>query len=362
MNIYVCKWLLLLSAMFIVPLGTVKAQNATDKKTVPFTWASGINATDPTFTSASVASELGYFTYGKVKLDVTITDVAGGAGTIPIVESESAQVGYTGSEAMLLTAARGVDTGMEVFFDQNRANIFKIGVLPDSKVKTIADLKGTSIGVRVMPSAMSFYITGLLKSMGMVADKDFQIISVGAGGGSISELEKGNISAFVNSDTLYAAMENAGAKFRYLDPGEYAKHYSSGGIFAKRSYLASHKDEACAFGRGLAEGVEFALANPDAAVQLHWKHYPEAKPKGDDPLGQAKHILVSHLPIWDPSLTSDPRHGASATDEWLAVAKALGLTNINAAAVNKLFTNDFVPCFNDFDHEKLRAEARAYKF
>ena len=93
MNIHMCKWLLALSAMLIVPLETAEAQSPSGKQTVPFAWASGINATDSTFTSASVASELGYFTYGNVKLDVTITDVAGGAGTIPIVQSESAQVG-----------------------------------------------------------------------------------------------------------------------------------------------------------------------------------------------------------------------------------------------------------------------------
>ncbi len=34
--------------------------------------------------------------------------------------------------------------------------------------------------------------------------------------------------------------------------------------------------------RGIAKAVHFGLHNPDAAVRIHWKLYPQSKPQGSD--------------------------------------------------------------------------------
>jgi NitT/TauT family transport system substrate-binding protein len=101
-----------------------------------------------------------------------------------------------------------------------------------------------------------------------------------------------------------AAMELNGAVFRYLPTTEYTEAYFQGGLFVHREYLETHQGQVCAYVQVISKGVELVLDNPEAAIHIHWKVYPESKPRGfseDEALKFSLEVLKSRMNKWDPS-------------------------------------------------------------
>lgn len=209
------------------------------------------------------------------------------------------------------------------------------------------------------------YIEGVFRSLGLDPKKDVEFSAVGVGAGALAELQRGNVAALALADTQLAAYENLGTKFRYLPQEDYTKLYTTGGLFVRRDYLSAHRAELCTFGRGIAMGIEFLLANPEAAVRLHWKYYPETKPKGVDEataLKQTSHILQARMTKYDPRRQKIDKYAAYRQEEWMGMVKSLGLeAKVPEAKVRTLYTNDLVGCINDFDRAKVQAQAHDFK-
>ena len=76
-------------------------------------------------------------------------------------------------------------------------------------------------------------------------------------------------------------MEVGGLKFRRLVNPAFAKFFSNG-IVAREEFLQANPDALAGLGRAVAKATVFAMENPEAAARIHWKIYPDAKPKGVD--------------------------------------------------------------------------------
>ena len=241
-------------------------------------WALGAPQIDPLLAQTSIAKEMGYFAEGGI--DVEVTPLGGGGRSVPLVASGRSEIGYIGAETMLLNASQGRDPGIVLIFNQNRDPIFSWVVLPDSPIKTIQDVKGKTLGTLSLAAASTSYARGILMSLGIDPENDVDIVAVGTGPSSTALLQQGEIDALLQSDTILAAMEQVGAQYRYLPNAEYSDSYFQGGLFVRRDYLRTNRKEVCAYVRGLSKGVEFAFENPEAAIHIHWKVYPESKPGG----------------------------------------------------------------------------------
>jgi NitT/TauT family transport system substrate-binding protein len=344
-------------------LVALSAPHAEAQRTVALEWLGATASIDPLYSYVPIAKEMGYLTSNGIAIDLTVTPMNG--ITIPPVVAGRAPIGYGAAEQLIGPAADGQDPGLTFFFNLNREPIFNVVVLPQSPIKTIRDLKGTTVGVQTIVGGPVPYIKGVFKTLGLDPDKDVEFSAVGVGSGALAELQRNDVQSLVQADTVIAALENFGAAFRTLPQEDYTKVYVTGGLFARRDFLAQHKDELCTFGRGIAMGLEFLVANPEAGVRLYWKYYPEAKPKGVDDataLKQTMHILAARIGKYDPRKQRIDKYGAYGDDEWQAVVKALGLTaKLPEDRLKLLYTNAFVDCFNDFDRAKVDADARGFK-
>jgi NitT/TauT family transport system substrate-binding protein len=344
-------------------MGAFNSAAADEPKKVSLEWLGATASIDPLYAYVSVAKEMGYLTTPGMAIDLQVTPMNG--VTLAPVVAGRAPIGFTTAESVLFPLADGQDPGIVFFFNLNREPIFPTVVLPDSPIKTIGDLKGKTIGTQALAGGPMPYVKGVMKSLGFDPDRDVEFVAVGSGPGALTELQRGNVQALVLAETQIASYENLGAKFRYLPQEAYTKVYVGGGLFTRRDYLASHKPELCTFGQAMAKGLEFLLANPEAAVRIHWKWYPETKPKGVDDavaLQQTLHILEARSPKYDPRTHGIDKYAVYVPQEWAAVVKALGLdAKIPADKVNQLYSNELVDCINDFDREKIREQARNFK-
>ena len=198
----------------------------------------------------------------------------------------------------------------------------------------------------------------------MDPEKDVAFISVGLGASAGGALQSGQVDALSIWDGAYAAIENLGFKLKYLPLTPGVKELFGAGVAVQREALA--KDRAAIVGllRGITKGTIFVLENLAAAARVHWKVIPESKPKGKaeaEALRETVHIITSRSGklVIDPMKM--PKYGMNYPKGWETFVKALDLDPAKVGDVRRFYTNEPIDEANQFDQEKIRALARAYK-
>ncbi len=346
----------------VLLLGCAQETGPVEDSLTVLRWALGAPQIDPLLSQTSVAKELGYFEEGGIEVEVT--PLGGGARSVPLVASGQAEIGYIGAEPMILNAAENKDAGIVLIFNQNRDPLFRWVVLPESSIQSIQDVRGASVGTLSLASSGTYYAKGELMSLGIDPESDIEFVASGTGPSSVALLDRGNIDVLVQADTILAAMELNGAVFRYLPTTPYTDAYFQGGLFVRREYLETHREEVCAYVQGISKGVEFVLENPEAAIRIHWKIYPESKPRGvseEEALRFSLGVLRSRMDKWDPADELVQEHGAYSHEEWMKIVQQVGLgESVDDQMVRSLYSNEVVDCANDFDAEAIREQARNY--
>ncbi len=80
------------------------------------------------------------------------------------------------------------------------------------------------------------------------------------------------VDALSQFDTQYALVENAGVQLTFLRSPEFDA-FPSNGFIAQDSWVEKNPQAAIALGCIDAQGTIFAIANPEAAVRIFWKHW-----------------------------------------------------------------------------------------
>ena len=84
-------------------------------------------------------------------------------------------------------------------------------------------------------------------------------------------------------DSNFAIMERMGFELSYLPPPAIASEgCPCAGIHVSERFLSEHPDLVQGFARAVAKGTVYLLENPEAAIQIHWKMFPETKPTNVD--------------------------------------------------------------------------------
>ncbi|MCG8273248.1 ABC transporter substrate-binding protein [Aquamicrobium sp. NLF2-7] len=156
-----------------------------------------------------------------------------------------------------------------------------LSVARDGPIKTVADLKGKSIGVVSLSSGGIPLLNSFLKTNGLDPENDVTLISTGVGAQAISAFNNGQVDALMYWGTATVGFRNAGLELETLSDPAW-KGFPDFTFSAGKSVV--EKDPAMVEGiaRGMAKAMVFAAANPDCARKLQWKHYPDTKPTGMD--------------------------------------------------------------------------------
>jgi NitT/TauT family transport system substrate-binding protein len=158
-------------------------------------------------------------------------------------------------------------------------------------------------------------------------------------------------------DTVYQDVRNAGINLTPLPVDESTDAWG-GGYAAKKDVIAKKGDLLERFGRAIAKAFVFAEANPEAAIRDLWKLHPETR--GSDPEDVALQKAVKGLQVrldgqgFDgDNLLTIPEDGIAKSVEFM---KSAGL--IKGFPANEIYTDKFFKAFNDFDHDKIRQQAK----
>jgi NitT/TauT family transport system substrate-binding protein len=310
---------------------------------------------------SSLPQVLGY--WKEEGLDVMVTSVEGSAAGMQQLAAGNLQVVSLGPEEIVIGREKGVK--IKGFYVQARETIYRLVVPADSPLQKVADLKGKTIGVPSLASGSVPFAKALVASVGIDPEKDLKILAVGVGAPGRLALQQKTVDSLALWDTLQASIENSGMALRRLDLP--MVHEMIGQTLATRDdQMTENAAVLVGFARGVAKATVFGLANPEAAVRIHWKMYPETKPQTGDEvkaLKDALNVFNSRFMLQRVDNRPDTRFGIGTLAQWeklKSIFKDQKLIEGTVPAAD-LYSAALVDQINKFDRAAIVAQAKAYK-
>jgi NitT/TauT family transport system substrate-binding protein len=312
-----------------------------------------------------VAQEMGYFK--QEGLDVTLVPMSGAKEALIQVAAGNGEVANISPTNLMVGQQPPNNMQVQLFYDVYYKCIWSISVLPDSPIKSVAQLKGKKIGVSSMGSSGVTFGQAFLAKAGLKIPQDAQYLPIGVGGRGATALRTGAVAAVVYWDAMVTKLAEAGVKLRALPVDPIILRLPDISLGARTDYMAKNPKVIAGVGRALAKGYVFNQANPEAAVRITWKKFPESKPANvpeAKALSSAIAVNQSRMKIWSSDETGG-QFGKFVPKDFEAVekfAKEFGLLDPKAKVdMKRIYTQKFVPEFNKFDQAKIVAEAKAWK-
>ncbi len=105
------------------------------------------------------------------------------------------------------------------------------------------------------------------------------------------------------------------------------------------------------------------MANPESAVLITWKAYPEVASKNADPAAALKegvYVNQARLAIWNSTKTGE-KHGLFIADDWQKLITFFVDQKVLPAPVpvDRVVTNALIDQINTYDRGKIIVDAKA---
>lgn len=195
-----------------------------------------------------LAQWLGF--YNAEGVEVSISQIAGASKVLEAVIGGSAESGGGVYEQTIQMAAEGRE--VVSFVSLLRSPNF---ALVSTRVKTIPELRGKSVGVSSVGSPSQFYLNYMVTGAGLRAD-EVSTVSTGMGATSLAAVEHGQVDAAVLFGSAITALQSRNPDVAILADTRTAEGLKK--IFGVEDYPAS-----CLLARG-----EWLRSNPDAAKKM----------------------------------------------------------------------------------------------
>jgi NitT/TauT family transport system substrate-binding protein len=312
-----------------------------------------------------LAETMGFFR--EEHIEITTVQFDSTSILMPQIASKAVTIGYPIPDPVIVSHDEGKDPlPIQFFYNVTRIYNWEMVVPADSPIKTLADLKGKTIGVIGLGVGNVPVTRSYLREAGLNPGEDVQIIGVGQGAAAINAFKSGKIDALNQFDVVHAQMENEGIAIRRIPIPEKYLGLSGNSFATHVETIRDNPDLVRRFGRAYTKGLVACEANPSGCVEMMWKKYPETRPTNGDPAKNLENnvrILLANLRTKIPmgDLTSR-QYGVFTKESWqtsLDVLAQNGLVKDVNIDLSKLYTNKFVPDFGRFDAAAVIDQAKA---
>jgi NitT/TauT family transport system substrate-binding protein len=320
--------------------------------------AFGLPLGNPSNPFAWIGKELGYFDEEGIDAEI-ISTAANNAQADAMLLSNQIDVGIFGLDPVLRPAATGKTLPARAVFNvQNRSQYEGI-VLPDSPIKTLTDLKGKKIGVPELGGSLEPYLAMTLKEVGLQSS-DVEFVATGIGVPMGEAIKRGDVDAGYATRGQLGPLELAGYPIRFLPRPKFAEEFITGNVVAQSNVNAETERALKGYLRAYAKSIVFTKANPEAAIRLSWRMYPDGKPKSvaeDKALADAVTINKAYMSYIDKS---DGKWGYMPPDRMDFYANYLGAAD-KIPDLTRYYTNEYIDFVNSFDEARVQQQARDWK-
>ena len=231
----------------------------------------------------TIAERQGYFK--DEGLEVEIPDFAGGAKALQALVGGSADMVSGAYEHTINMQAKNQPIRAVVL----QANYSSIVLLMPkdkaAKYKGPADLKGLKIGVTAPGSSTNMFVNNLLAKANL-KPSDVSFIGVGAGGGAVATMEKGELDGMSNLDPVISQLEATGKFVAVADSRTekgmkeiYGGDYHASCIYVNEDYVKKNPRTVQAVVNAMVRALRWiSKATPEQIMAVVPNEY-----KGSDP-------------------------------------------------------------------------------
>ena len=306
---------------------------------------------------SSLPIALGY--WKEEGLDVNVFGVAGDTAGVQLVSGSKMDFISLGGDPLL--AARGKDVPLKAVYMHARMPIGRFVVPRSSGITKVTELKGKTLGMPVINRGT--YVEAIFKEAGLDMAKDTKFVATGTGAPALLALRRGDIAGWMSWDTAVAELENRGMEFVEFRPSTFDSQFGNV-IVTREEVIRDNPKLIVGLCRGIAKAVHFGLHNPDAAIQMHWKLYPQSKPQVTDEaklMADSRRVFMARFSSYE--LRGTNKYGESLPAPWDYAADLMRKQGYlpDKFDVTQAYTNQFIDQINDWDRAAVEAQAKAWR-
>jgi NitT/TauT family transport system substrate-binding protein len=318
----------------------------------------GLKAMSATVINVVIGEVLGY--HKEEGFTVKPLALGGNSNVQVAVDRGDVDIGIGVPSFGLPLLAKGTWAGALNYYEYTYPYKWDVAVRPGSPISSYAQLKGKRIGVSDFAATEYPVTRNVLKALGLDPDKDVKWVAVGNGVPAGVALERDAIDALAYYDTGFGQIEAAGMKLEFLPRPAQLPLIGGQFLMARKEMFTDNRNLLVGFGRAVCKASQFILANPAAGAKAFLDMYPEAAPKGKSSEEAVKAILQTisrRIRLYNPPYPG-AKMGSINPQEFKTEAE---MNKLDIKDLSAFYTNDLIDAINDFDVQKVRAQAAAFK-
>lgn len=302
-----------------------------------------------------VAEEKGYFDDEGLELDLQETNGSGFV-TQQLLSGNTA-VGWAGAPDTVIAFSK--DQDVRALMCNPPQNIFRIVVPEDSDIRSVADLKGRTLGIAEAGGGEEPIVNASLADAGLSRDADVRIQPIGdAGPASLNAILDGKVDAYAGSYPDISTLSADGRLVtRDITPEEY-NAIPGDCMITTTGHLGDEttREQLVGLARAWAKGAVYAAAHPEEATELACAQVPQEC----EDMQFATQYTADTIALSGVDDSGEP-FGAVPVEAWQttidvltdsgAVEGDLSAEDLGGGAT----VEDFVAAYADFDADEVRA-------
>ncbi|HWP27019.1 MAG TPA: ABC transporter substrate-binding protein [Xanthobacteraceae bacterium] len=231
---------------------------------------------DPAGAPYAIALEKGFFK--KHGVDITgIISGAGGGASVRAAMASDLGFGDVTAAPVIAAAAQGQDIKIVGITSQSLASLAVI-VMPNSPLKTAADLKGKKFGIS-NPKSLGEMMGVMVMEKAGLKRGDVEMVALGSLGGALTALEKGAVDATAIPVILFRT-KGGESKYRVLVGSKDLPLIPSQVGMATTKAIKENPQQLRAIQAARRDGTRFIYQNTEEAIRILAKVY-EPMPAND---------------------------------------------------------------------------------
>lgn len=205
--------------------------------------------------------------FPKYGLDVELIYIPTALQVTRVVLTGESQIAFSGGAPVVNAALSGAD----LVFIGGVANVPAFYMMALPEIKSVADLRGKTVGVTRFGSSTDFALRYLVQKNGFNPDKDLNILQLGGMPELAAALSKKLIVAAPLSAPTHIRARAAGAQ-PLLDMAKAGVYFPHTAVITRRAYLKTNRETTLNFFRAYSEGLQRFTLDKTTAKKIIQKY------------------------------------------------------------------------------------------
>jgi NitT/TauT family transport system substrate-binding protein len=219
---------------------------------------------DPSGAPYAIALEKGFFKKHGIDISGIISGAGGGSSVRNAIASDL-RYGDVTAAPVIAAAEQGQDVKIVGFTSRSLADLVVV-VMPDSPIKTAADLKGKKFGIS-NPKSLGEMMGVLVMEKAGLNQGDVQMVALGSLGGALTALENGVVDVTAIPIILFHT-RGGGSKYRVLVDSKELPLVPSQIGMATSEAMKERPDQLRAIQAARRDGTKFIYEHTDEAIKI----------------------------------------------------------------------------------------------